>query len=112
MIHGRAKIAAGLLVIVVSLLGTGRAAHAAPATEIRYACDEGQRLVVRQSANLASVQFIDRSYELREARSSIGRKYLSPTAALIIDGPSAVFVAEDRLQLGQCLEASRVESER
>ena len=52
----------------------------------------------------AVVRFVDRTYELRRKRSSIGVKYTSARAALIIDGPSAVFVAEDRLQLGTCLE--------
>lgn len=103
----RIKLAAALLLGVVSLLGTAHAAQAAPVIETRYACDGGQRLVVRQSARVASVQFVDRTYELRQKHSSIGRKFLSPTAALIVDGDSAVFVAQDRLQLGQCLEASR-----
>ena len=110
MIDARTKIAATVLVGVLSTLATAQAAHAAQAVEIRYVCDEGQRLVVRRSAGVASVQFVDRSYELREARSSIGRKYLSPTAALIIDGAAAVFVAQDRLQLGRCLEAGQTPS--
>jgi hypothetical protein len=36
---------------------------------------------------------------------ALGEKYGSPTAALIIDGSSAVFVADDRLQLGACVKA-------
>lgn len=110
MIDSRIKIAAGLLTGVLSLIATGPAAHAASATEVRYECDSAQRLVVRQSGDSAIVQFIDRSYLLKRARSSIGEKFLAPTAALIIDGKSAVFVAEDRLQLGQCIEAARVAS--
>ena len=106
----RIKVASGVLLGILSLLGTAQAAHAATVTEIRYACDEGQRLVVRESAQSASVQFIDRTYELLQKRSSIGRKYISPTAALIIDGASVVFVTEDRLQLGQCTETSQVAS--
>ena len=112
MMDTRVKLAAGALLAIGSLLGIATEAHASPITEIRYACDSGQRLVVRQSGNLASVQFIDRSYQLERKRSDIGQKYLSPTAALIIDGSAAVFVAEDRLQLGQCLEASRTASAR
>lgn len=112
MIGTRIRIATGLLVGVLSLLGCAHAAQAAPVTEIRYACGGAQRLVVRQSADRASVQFINRSYELRQKHSSIGQKYVSPTAALIIDGRAAVFVAADRLQLGQCVEASRTASAR
>lgn len=112
MVDGRLKIAAGLLTGVLSVLATAQAAHAAPVTEVHYACDSAQRLVVHQSGDMATVQFIDRSYLLKKAPSSIGEKFLAPTAALIIDGKSAVFVAEDRLQLGQCLEATRVASAR
>lgn len=107
MIDSRMKIAAGLLTGVLSVLATAQAAHATSVTEVYYACDNAQRLIVRQSGDTASVYFIDRSYLLRRSRSGIGEKFLSPTAALIMDGKSAVFVAEDRLQLGRCLEASR-----
>ena len=106
MMDMRIKVAAGVLVGVLSLLGTAQAARAATVTQVRYACDEGQRLVVQESAHSASVQFIDRTYKLEQKRSSIGRKYISPTAALIIDGASAVFVAEDKLQLGECIAIS------
>lgn len=105
MTDRRAKIAAGLLAGVLSFLAVAQAAHAAPVTETRYECEGRQRLVVRRSGDLAAVQFVDRSYLLRRARSSIGQKFIGLTAALIIDGTSAVFVAEDRLQLGQCFEA-------
>lgn len=104
----RIKVAAGVLIGVVSLLGTARAADAATVTQVRYMCDEGQRLVVQESGHSASVQFIDRTYKLRQKRSSVGRKYVSATAALIIDGASAVFVTENRLQLGQCIETRPV----
>lgn len=72
---------------------------------IRYACEGRQNLVVERDRDRARVNFIDRSYELKRKPSSIGIKYGSSTAALIIDGHSAVFVADDRLQLGTCTEA-------
>jgi hypothetical protein len=99
----RLKVAGGLMVIVLSLLGAAQA-HAATPTAMRHQCALRQNLVVSRTADTALVHFIDRTYELRRTRSSIGAKYTSPTAALIIDGPSAVFVAENRLQLGTCLE--------
>lgn len=105
----RIRVAAALLFGVLSTLGATKVAAAARAPamiETRYQCDPLQKLVVIRTGREASVQFIDRSYELRRKRSSIGEKYISATAALIIDGASAVFVADDRLQLGQCLEAS------
>jgi len=112
----RVRVAAGLLFAVLTTLGGAQAASAATTasavTEVRYACDAHQMLTVQRSRTAASVQFVGRSYDLQRRHSSIGEKYLSPTAALIIDGASAVFVAEDRLQLGQCFEAGRTASAR
>ncbi len=107
----RIKLAAGLMFAVLSVLASAQA-HAAPATAVRYQCEGRQNLVIERDGASARVNFIDRSYDLKRKPSSIGVKYISPTAALIIDGPSAVFVAEDRLQLGTCMEAFPVASTR
>jgi hypothetical protein len=104
------KVAGGLLFGVLSVLGAGHAA-ASPVKQ-RYACDGRQNLVIWRSADVATVQFIDRTYVLQRRSSSIGEKYIAPTSALIIDGPSAVFVADDRLQLGRCVETSSLASTR
>lgn len=105
----RLKVAAALMFAVFSLLGAGHAL-AAPAatTSVRYACQPKQSLVVMRSHDTATVRFNDRSYELRRKASSIGEKYIAKDAALIIDGKSAYFVADDRLQLGTCVEAMRL----
>lgn len=110
----RVKVAAGLLLGSLCFLGPAQAAPEAPITEVRYACDEGQRLLVRESGQSAIVEFIDRTYELQRKHSSIGRKYIAPAAALIIDGASAVFVASDRLQLGRCVatDPAMIDAER
>lgn len=107
----RLKVAAALMSGVLSVLG-GAQAHAAPSTTVRYACDARQNLVIERDKDIARVRFVDRTYELKRTASSIGVKYLSPTAALIIDGTSAVFVADDRLQLGACTEAPSITSAR
>ena len=100
------KVAAAVLLAIVSTLAMARPATAAAAgSMVRYACRPAQNLVVTRSGDTAIVQFIDRIYKLRRKASSLGEKYISQHAALIIDGNSAVFVAEDRLQLGTCLEA-------
>jgi len=104
----RIKLAAGLLASVISALG-GAQAHAATSA-MRYACEGRQNLVVERTGATARVRLIDRVYELRRKPSSIGVKYLGSGAALIIDGPSAVFVAEDRLQFGNCVEEIPVAS--
>lgn len=107
----RLKIAAGLMIAVVSVLGEAQA-QSAPTHVVRYACDGRQTLVVERDQATAHVRFVDRTYELKRKKSGIGVKYVSPTTALIIDGPTAVFVAEDRLQLGACSEASSIASAR
>jgi hypothetical protein len=94
---------------VLSVLGAARA-HAAPAPAVRYACEAHQNLVVERDGARAHVRFVDRSYDLKRRASGIGVKYESVNAALIIDGPSAIFVADDRLQLGACTEAFKVAS--
>jgi hypothetical protein len=102
----RVRIAAGLMLGVLSLLG-GAQAVAATAVEIQYACDGSQRLTVRQANEAADVRFIDRTYRLNRKSSNLGERYSSANAALAIDGSFAVFVAGDRLQLGKCVEVSR-----
>ena len=109
MTHSRIALAA-IAIAAAATAGAAQAASAgngsAPATETRYQCDAAQHLVVRRTADKASVEFIDRTYTLQRKASGIGVKYLAPKAALIIDGPEAVFVADDRLQLGRCVESS------
>ena len=106
MIEMRVKLAAGLLIGVVSFLGSAHAIAATPVRggETHYLCDAHQHLVVRRNAQSASVEFIDRTYQLERKASDLGVQYIAPKAALIIDGPEAVFVADDRLQLGRCVE--------
>lgn len=105
----RIRVAGGLLAGVLSVLGAAQA-HAATPQIMRYACDGRQNLTIQRDAKVAHVNFIDRSYELQRKRSGVGIKYESRTAALIIDGSSAVFVAPDRLQLGACNEAFPIAS--
>jgi hypothetical protein len=106
----RIGIAGGLLLTVVSVLGTANAA--VPPMTVRYVCEGRQNLVVERGGASARVNFIDRSYDLRRKHAGIGVKYESATAALIIDGPSVVFVAEDRLELGTCSQARPMASVR
>jgi membrane-bound inhibitor of C-type lysozyme len=107
--HLRIKLAAGPMLIVLSVLLAAHA-HAAPAPT-RYVCG-GQTVTIERDGKLASVRFADGSYQLQRKASDIGVKYASPTATLIIDGPSAIFVAQDRLQVAACTEAVNIASSR
>jgi hypothetical protein len=101
-----------LMFAAPSIFGTDYAFAATPAmSRVRYVCEPRQSLVVTRFGDIATVEFIDRSYELRRTASSIGERYVADDAALIIDGKSVVFVAEDRLQLGTCVEGMSLTSE-
>jgi len=113
MIEMRVKVGIVMMAGAASLLGPVQGAAAAPAEKAtHYLCDSHQHLVVRRTADSASVEFIDRTYQLQRKASDLGVQYIAPKAALIIDGPEAVFVADDRLQLGRCVEATRSFAER
>lgn len=79
-------------------------AHAAPAP-VRYACTASDDLAVMRNHSTAHVDYAGHGYELQRKRSSIGDKYVSQNAALIIDGNSAIFVAEDLIDVGTCTRA-------
>ena len=106
----RIRVGVVVMMAVITVLGAAQV-HAAAPNGVRYVCDARQNLVIRRDAATATVQFIDRSYALHRKASGIGVRYVSPKATLIIDGPSAIFVAEDRLQLGACTETRDVASQ-
>ena len=112
MIEMRLTVGVLMMAGAASLLGPAQTAAAAPAPAraTHYLCDSHQHLVVRRTADSASVEFIDRTYRLQRKASDLGVQYVAPKAALIIDGPEAVFVADDRLQLGRCVESNSLAS--
>lgn len=82
------------------------AAHAAAVPPlVHYACSAAPDLIVQRDRSTAHVTFDGRTYDLQRRPSSIGAKYLSQNAALIVDGGSATFVSEHRLDLGTCTRA-------
>ena len=97
--------ALGLLALIFGSLGSAHAG-ATVVAPVRYACADKAELVITRSAESATVVFRARTYTLGRSRSSIGEKYLSDAAALIVDGPSAVFISEDRHGAGACVAAS------
>jgi len=106
----RIRAATGVMIAVLSVLIAANAIAAVGTKPVRYVCESAPELVVMRTMNNASVHFAGKTYELRREASSIGAKYISGNAALIVDGRSAVFVSEDQLQLGTCLQASRMSS--
>ena len=90
------------MTVLSVLIGTQAHAAAAP---VRYTCGGQREILIKRDHSHAIVRLNGRSYELRRKQSSIGEKYISPVAALIIDGASAVFVAQGHLDLGACTAA-------
>ena len=103
MMWNRRSTIATLLVGAI-LATSGIQAHAAP-SPVRYACTERPDLIVERDRSSAQVRVANQTYDLQRKRSSIGAKYGSASAALIIDGASAIFVADNRLDLGNCVKA-------
>jgi hypothetical protein len=106
----RIRVAMGLLAGVLSVLASVGAPAASRPIEARYLCTDGPGFAVARSAGEASVRYAGRTYELKRKPSSIGVKYIAADAALIVDGRSAVFVADDRPLFGPCLQATGMAS--
>ena len=92
--------------ISVALLSSCSAAAAPQVRTATYACSDGRSFTVRRDDERASIQYADGRYSLSRRPSSIGTKYASPEATLIIDGDFAAFVTETVVDLEGCHEAS------
>ena len=95
---------------LIAVLGVAQA-EAAPIAA-RYACSSSEDLTVQRNASSAHVSFQGRTYDLPRRASSLGIQYISAEAALIIDGPSAVFVGEDKVDARTCMRTVPVASSR
>ena len=90
-----------LFVAVTALAATVQAHPTSKVSQYACAAQVGAMRVERSGAT-AHITLAGRSYALKWKHSSIGEKFISPTAALIIDGDSAIFVSEDQLDLRPC----------
>jgi len=106
-LHVACRVSLGTArILFTSFCATFASASAHAGTgPVQCSCGDGAWLTVQTNANSARVSIDGRNYDLQRGRSSIGHKYLSADAALIIDGHSAVFVAGQYLDLGACVEA-------
>ena len=105
------KLAARL--VALGLLISAPIGAVAGFGSVTYTCGASEQLTVQLDGPTARVSFGKQHYNLSRHRSSIGEKYLSSQAALIIiDGPSAVFVTNDRPRLGTCMKSVPVASSR
>ena len=90
-----------LYFVVMALIGCAPVHPAEPGTA-QYRCADNRLMAVARNSDGAVVTVGDRSYQLKPKRSSLGERYVSSRASLIIDGTFAAFVAEDLLDLEDC----------
>lgn len=73
----------------------------------RFTCSDGTTFVVAVSGEVADVSFFrSERYRLQAKPFSLGQRFVSPTATLIIDGRFATFVSNRRLNLRSCFVVS------
>lgn len=86
------------------LLAACSAAATPQVTSAVYRCHDGRWFTVARNHNSASIRYADTSYNLSRRPSSLGMKYSSAEATLIIDHQFAAFVTETLMDLEQCYE--------
>ena len=86
------------LVVLVGCAGS-LAARSAVST---YECANGKSFSVRKTADGATVEFENEVFTLSKRKSSLGSRYSSDGASLVIDGDLAVFASETVLDLRMC----------
>jgi membrane-bound inhibitor of C-type lysozyme len=95
----------GSLLVLVAALAVGGCAptKAAAATQVtRYRCAQNQVFTVNRNSEAAIVTYADEDYTLSRKPSSIGLRYASDRATLIIDDDYAAFVTEATNNLHAC----------
>jgi hypothetical protein len=92
-----------LLLPLVSVIGCSAVLGTQSSTSI-YRCDGGRWFSVHRDKNTARIEYVDDRYSLARRPSSLGIKYASPEATLIIDGQFAAFATETVVDLEQCSE--------
>lgn len=100
-------ISSGLLLTLATACQTVAPARTETAG-LRFQCERGSAFSVENRGTTAMVRFDDGSYRLHRNPSSLGERFTSPEATLIIDGDFAAFVAKDRLDLQGCMSTESV----
>ncbi len=110
ILHSRTRLAISSTLFLslaasAGIIPTGVAAAAPAESKARighFQCQNGRSFDVRLTGNVAAVELDGRSYLLQSRPSSLGAKFTSSSAALIIDGTFGAFVATDFFDLQGC----------
>lgn len=96
----------GRIVILVALCATPVAAKPVKqVTVAEFACQSSSTLEVRLTSRFAQVRIDGRQFLLERRVSSLGAKYSSRMATLIVDGSFATFVAGSARPGSRCWTA-------
>ena len=98
------KLTIARFILSAAIAGSVTASLEAAPGPVSYSCTPGDALTIAHDRSSARVSYAGRTYDLQRKRSGIGLTYLSPKAALVIDGNSAIFVADDHYDLGTCIK--------
>jgi hypothetical protein len=69
---------------------------------VTYQCAEGRSFMVERTAEAATVLYSEESYRLTRRPSSIGVRYASREATLLLDDDFAAFATEMVIDLQDC----------
>jgi hypothetical protein len=91
-----------VLVAALAVGGCSPTKAAAAPQVTRYRCAQDQVFTVNRDAEAAVVTYANEEYALSRKPSSIGLRYASDSATLIIDDDYAAFVTEATTNLHAC----------
>lgn len=94
----RASGALGAALLVLAGCATTRDEH----SRRDYLCTDTTQLSVVRRSEIATVEHQGSVYRLTHKPFSLGERYTSANATLIVDGHSAVFVTEDSASPQRC----------
>lgn len=91
-----------ILVAAIAVNGCTLAQGANPSNIARYRCADNRQFTVQHTDDAAIVSYANQNYTLWRRPSSIGLRYASSVATLIIDSDFAAFVSETVVDLDRC----------
>lgn len=91
-----------LILLGLSLLACSAGGRSSSTIASTFLCADDRSFSVERNADGATVHYLDAYYHLSRRPSSIGYKYGSREASLIIDGDYAAFVTETVPDLEDC----------
>jgi hypothetical protein len=92
----------GLLAIALLFTACSAASEPPAYLTATFICADNRSFTVARNAEVATVFFDGAQYRLARRASSIGIKYASSDASLIVDGDFAAFVTEAVPDLDDC----------